>query len=431
MKTELTHVSDVKKRLTVEVPASDVTAVYETLVRRHRRNMSIPGFRPGHAPLELVQTRLGAALDHEAAEEIVEQFGRDACGQEGLKAVWTGIDLPEGTEHLPHPTRGQDYSFALNVEVVPTVEPHDYVGVDVPRPAVEISDEDVEKELDGLRRIKGELVDVIDRPSAAEDYVGVVLEGKVGDEVIVPGEFQVIQVGDEKNLPEFNAVLTGRKTDDEVAFTVDYATENADPKFGGKTVAYKGTVKAVKRMELPPLDEAFAKALGGEEATLDTLRGRLREGLTARKTAEADDVARRHLAEKLLDAHPFDVPDALVEGELREALDRLGRRLASQGVDVEKLEIDWNKVIETERERARLTVREALLLDAIAEKEAEHVVVSPEDVEATVQRMARDMNQPVGKVRQFLAKEGRMSSLQRELRRSKCLDWLLAQSHII
>lgn len=428
MKTEIADLSSVKKRLTIEVPASDVAAVFEHLVRRARRNVQIPGYRAGKAPVELVKARLGHDLEHEAAEAIVEDFGREACRQEGLTPIWSDIELPEGVDHLPHPHEGEDYRFTLLVEVLPKVDPVDYTGHEISKPEVEVQVEEIQAELDAMRQSQGKLVDVADRASETGDLVGIEIEGREGDAVVVAREFRVVRLGDERNLPEFESNLAGKRAEDEFAFDVTYPADLPDEKLAGKTVRFQGTVKALKKMEVPEWTDELAQAFKAE--TYAELRERVKSAIEARKAAEAVQVARRRLLDRVMERNPFEVPAALVEQELRDRLERIGRRLSAQGLDPDKLEVDWNKVIEEERQRAEQEVREGLLLDRVAEKEKEHVVVDRSDMEQVIESMARDMEMPVPKLKNLLQKDGRMASLEREVRRTKCLDWLYSQSHI-
>lgn len=431
MKTELSDLSPVKKRLVVEVPASDVAAVYDHLVRKNRQKANIPGFRPGKAPLDLIRARLGEQLHHEAAERIVEEFGREACRRENLRPIRWDVELPEGQEHLSHAHEGEDYKFAMLLEVPPEFEPQDYVGLTIARPAAETAVEDVQKELEALRQSKGKLTDVIDRLSGAGDLVGVEIEGvELGGAAKIAKDLRVIQLGDERNPPEFNRNLSNRRIGEEFTFETAFAADAPDPTLRGKIITLTGVVKSIKKFEAPEWDDDLARSAGEGVKDFADLRERLKELIQTRKEAEADQVARRRLMDKILDANPFEVPESLVEEELHERLQRVGRRLAAQGVDLEKVDIDWRQLAEKERERAAKEVREGLLLDRIAEKEAEHVKVEPQDMDRVIEMMARDMNTTVGKLRQVLSQEGRLASLQREVRRNKCLDWLYSVAHI-
>lgn len=431
MKTEVTDLSAVRKRITIEVPSSEVAAVFDKLLRRHRKTAHIPGFREGKAPLELVRTRLGEALEHEAAEAIVEEFGDAACRQEQLEAVYSEVELPEGVDHLPHPHDGEDYRFTVVVEVLPPIQPQDYVGQEVARPNAEVDVEEVQRELEALRQTKGEFKDAGDRAAGQGDFVGIRLEGRdETGETVVPTEKRVIRLGDERNRVEFETSLAGTRRGDTFSFTVPYPAETPDEKLAGKTITFMGEVQQVTQLDVPEWTDDLAKSVGeGVEGYAD-LREKIKAAIERRKQREADGVARDRLVQKLLDRHPFEVPGVLVEQEVRDRLERFGRRLAEQGLDPDKLEVDWKKIVEEERVRAQRDVRAELLLDAIAEKEKDHVGVTEAEVNEVVSSLAREANVPPAKMRQVLHKNGRLPSLARELQRRKCLDWLYSKAHI-
>lgn len=431
MKTEVADLSAVKKRLTVEIPASDVAAVFDHLVRKYRKDLKVPGFRPGKAPLELVKARLGDDLEHEAADAIVQDFGREACRQEGLTPVAWDVETPDGTKHVPHPHEGEDYRFTLLLEVLPKIEPKDYVDLAVARPSVEVEVEEIQRELEALRQSKGKLVDIADRASEKGDVVGIEVEGtELGGEAKVPKEFRVVRLGDERNLPEFETHLAGKRPEEEFAFEVTYPGDLPDANLAGKTLNFRGVVKAVKKMDVPEWNDDLAREVKDGVKDFADLREQLKDALGKRKEYEADQVARQRLLDRVLDNNPFEVPQTLVEEELRDRLQRIGQRLASQGLDPDKLDIDWKKIIDDERVKAERAVREGAILDAIAARETEHVTVAREEVEGAIRSMARDMNETPAKLRQFLQREGRIGALEQEIRRSKCLDWIYSKAHI-
>lgn len=431
MKTTLSDLSPVKKSLAVEVSASDVAAVFDDLVREKRRKVQIAGYRPGKAPLELIKARLGETLHHDAAERIIKEFGREACRREKLNPVRWDVDLPEGEKHLPHPAEGEDYNFTLVLEVLPEFEPQDYLDQQISRPAVEVGVEEVQRELEGLRQAKGKMVDVLDRMSGVGDFIEAEIQGvELGGEAKVPKETRLIKLGEERNPPEFDRNLANRRIGEEFTFEVHYAAEAPDPQLAGRIITFTGVIKAIKKFEAPEWTDELARAAGGGIKDFADLREKLKELVRIRKEAEADQVARRRLIDKILAANPFETPASLVDEELHERLRRIGRGLAAQGVDLEKAEIDWRQIAEQERVKAEREVKEGILLDRIADKEQEHVKLAPADVDSMIENMARDMNTTPSKLRQFLQQEGRMESLQREVRRSKCLDWLYSVAHI-
>ncbi len=430
MKTELENVSSVLKKVRVEVPASDVDGIFDKLVREQRKRVALPGFRPGKAPLELVRGKLAGQLDREATDEIVRTFGDGAVKEHGLKPIPGGIflDLDEGQEELPPAKEGQPYNFALAIEVLEDFEPKGYEQVPVTRPAVEVAGEEVDRELQTLRESRAKVEHVSGRASKDGDLVSVDIEAVERDgSHTIPREERTVRLGAKGNLPEFERGLVGLEPGQTFSFDVTYPAEYAAEELRGKTMTFRGTVKDLHEVALPELDDAIAQEVAGVE-TVAELRERVQSFLAHRKEHEAERAARRAMMEHILEQNPFEVPRSLVESELQRRLEALGQRFAAQGIDPDKIQVDWDRVITEERERARGAVREAMLLDRIAAKES--LDVTAEEVDAAIAVIAEENDTKPHEVRAKLVSNNGMPGLRRQLLRSKCVDWLYGRAHI-
>jgi trigger factor len=429
MKTELIELSPTRRRLQVEVPAADVAATFQDLLREHRKRVLLPGFRPGKAPLEVVRQRLGGELGHEAAERLLEAFAREAVLREGLDPVEGGVtvELAEGHEHIEPAREHEPYAFALAVDVAPAIDPHDYVGRTIARPAVEVTDEELEAELKAFRERQGKLVPVADRGSLMGDYLAVDMEGaELGHAPVIERKPRVVRLGEEGNLPEFDQKLQDLHAGDDFAFSVSYPDDHPSEQLKGKTIYYKGKVNEIRKPEIPPLDDDFARAAGAE--SVEDLKGKIREAIHRAKSGEADAVARQRLLEDLLSLHPFEAPESLVRQELKDRLEDLGRGLAMRGIDPDKVQLDWTKVLERERGAAEGSVRARLLLDAIVKKEG--MTIEPGELDREIELLARETGVPVADARARLAQAGNLAGLERDLLRRRSLDWLYSQAKI-
>ncbi len=430
MKTTREDVTAVKKKLTVEVPASDVDTVFERLVRQHRKRLRLPGFRPGKAPLELVRRQLGDELGREARDEILRAFTREAVRREGLSPVEGGIylELEDEQDELAPPVEGSDYAFTLSVEVLPEIEPKDYTGITVEKPPVTVTPEEVDREIEALLDAQAETVPVEGRASRAGDLVTIEIEAteRDGDFSIERGE-RTVRLGSDNNLPEFERGLTGLTPGQSFSFDVAYPEDYGSEDLRGRTLLFRGEVKAIAESRRPELTDELAGELADVDS-VEALRARVEEAIRHAREHEAERAARRMLLDRLLEANPFEVPPQLVEHELRHRLDELGRRLAMQGVKPDDLEIDWDKVIEEERGRSERAVREMLLLDRIAE--VENLSVDEQEIAGAITRLAVDAGEKPENVRRAMAQGSRMESLKKQLLRGKCVDWLYEKAHI-
>jgi trigger factor len=430
MKVDVTTVSAIKKTLAVEVPPTDVQAVWQGLLRSYARQLRVPGFRPGKAPIELVKARVGKDLGAEAAEKVVERFSGEAIRREGLKPVYGGVSLklPDGKETPDPVLEGQSYSFTIDVEVFPEINPENYTKLKVARPNVEFDAEQLQRDVEAVRQSFGRLVDINDRASQRGDYVAANLRGvELGGELRLEERRQTIHLGGEGTLPEFDRALSGKRAGDELAFEVNYPQEFPAEDVRGRTVTFAGTVIEVKQAEIPELSDELIKPLG--VSSVAELRQKLEARMMDRKNEEADQTARGRLLDRLLDAHPFEAPEALVNQEVQDRLERIGQRLAAQGLDPDKLEIDWKQMLERQREEAIKQVREELLLDAIARKE--NIAVSKEEMQHAVQQLAHDSQLPARELKERLQQRGAFEAFRAQVLRRKCLDWLYSQADIV
>ncbi len=433
MKTQLKDVGPTRKRLEVEVPASDVQTVFDEVLREYRKTAKIPGFRPGKAPLDIVRKMMGASLGKEAAERILDKFAREALVREEIRPIegGVGVDLGEGKE-LPPAVEGDSYRFALEVDVLPEFEPRDYEGLQVARPAVELDEERVGQEMERIRQSRKRLVEAGDRPSREGDFV--LVEMEVLDDqgnVLLEKRVQSITLGDENNIPAFNEHLVGRREGDEVSFQVSYPEDYPVEQLAGRTVTMKGTVRAVRVPEVPEWTDELAREIAGEEdvQTVADLREKVREAIRAHLEAEADRTAKRRMLDMLLEKNPVPVPETLVDRELRARLEEIGRDLAARGLDPKEVDVDWDKVIEDQRREAEKAVREVMLLEAIARKEG--LAVEPAELDRELEMIARREGMDPAELRQRLAGRDMLEVLEKQVLRRKCIDWLYQRSHIV
>jgi trigger factor len=460
MKSEVTHLSDTRKKLTIEVEPEEVDAAYKNTLKEAAKQVRIPGFRPGKAPRELIKARLGNDLHGQVGEKLVEDYARQAIREAELSPVSGSIRLnqPEHEHHHHHEhghdeggdhnhdhdhdhghdhdhdhgpapaSEGEPYRFEVEVDVMPTVDPQNYTGRKIARPKVEVEEDEEREELDKLREQMARLVTVEDRRSQLGDFVEVEIGGQQLDgEMTLDTRTQMVPLGGEGTIEDFNQALTDKAVGDEFSVDVTYGDEHQSEELRGKTMRFSGKVTAIKQKELPPLDDSLAKQLADLES-LDELRQKIRESIEARKNNEADEVVRQRIVDQLLDEHPIEAPESLVEQEHRERLEAIGQHMYRSGVDPQNSGIDMDKLVRETRQEADKAVRRDLLLDAIAAKEG--LQVNPKEVDQAVQRIAQEWGKQTAETKQQLQQSGGLTALRRNILRRKCLDWLQERAEI-
>jgi trigger factor len=324
----------------------------------------------------------------------------------------------------------------VNVEVLPTVELQDYKGIEAVRQTRTITDENVDEMVDALRETSAAMQPVEDRGAQLGDNVTINVEGKfLGGAADGPEEEPIkaddveVTLGGKGVQQEFTDNLLGVQADDEKTFEVDYPEDFSSKGLAGKKVEYNATVTAVRVKELPEVDDEWAKSLSEEFDSVATLRGKIREDLEKRAEQEADHRLRAELMRKLLQGHPFEVPQSLVDHQTNYRLETAVREMIGKGIDPRAQEINWQGAREELKGQAEEDARGSLLLERIAEEEK--IDVSSDEIEEEIRAIAEGSKQPIEQVRSVLTKEGGERSIASRLRNRKALDYLVENARVV
>ncbi len=423
LKAEFTDISDIRKRVAVEVPSAAVEQEIDRLAQRYRRSVRIPGFRPGKAPAKLVRQRLRDQILEEAAQNLVPRVVGDLLREHDIEPVAApdvqDVEIDEG----------RPLTFTATFETMPEVDAGDYQELTLRRTPVEVTAANVGEALEQLRQRAAREAPVEGRGVERGDVVTVDLERRVlrpaGSEPGPPPAPEQrsgarAEIGAADNPPGFDEHLTGLEVDGTARFTV---TEPA-----GAEVEYDVRVTGIHERILPELNDEFAQAVGTHES-LDDLRAQAEADLRAHAEREADRKLRDGLLTQLAGRMPGDVPEALVNRELDRRLERLARELLAQRIDPGSTNIDWNALRESQRPAAVDTVKSALVLDAIAGRE--EIEATTAEVDKEIERLAERANRGAQAMRALLEKEDGIASLALGMRREKTIQHLLSHATII
>ena len=409
-----------KRTLEITVPLSEVESETERAVEHIQKHARIPGFRPGKVPAAMIKTRFAGEIRQEVVEALVPKFFRRRAEQDNLKVVGT----PDITDIHFH--AGEPIQFKAEFEVAPEFELQEYVDLTVAYSEPEVTDADVEKRIEDLREQKAEYVNIDPRPIENGDYAVLSLHSVSGVEgKPIDQDETVLHVGDENSVPEFNQNLPGLSPGEEKEFDVNYGEDYGEARLAGKTVRFKVQVKGIRKKELPELNDAFAQDLG-DYKSLEELREAVRKSIQREREYNAQQEAKNKLVDQLVEKHQFAVPETFIERQIEIIVEQRMRLLALQGVDPRNLKLDWQKLKETQRERAVHDVKASLILDRIADREA--ISAMQDEVDREVQRIARQEREPVAAVRQRLEKDGAIGRIAMRIRTDKVLDFIFQKA---
>lgn len=408
-----------KHSLDITVPVEDVEKETERVVADLQKKVRLPGFRPGKAPLGIVKSKFASEIQQDVLEALVPRFFHETAEKDGLQVVGRPnvVDV--------HFHAGEPIRFKAEFEVAPTFELGEYRGVTVAYAEPEVTDADVDERVNAIREQKAEYVNEDPRPLADGDHAVVSLESLSGVEPKISQDEMTMQIGDEATFAPFTENLRGASPEEVREFDVTYPEDYDRETLAGKTVRFRAVVKAVRRKELPELNDEFAKDLGDFQ-TLEEYRNAVRQTIFREREYQAQEASKHEILDKLVDSHDFPIPDAYTNRQIEMNVENQLRGLAAQGMDPRGLKLDWEKVRESQTPRAIRDVKASLILDKISEREA--IGATQEEVDAEVIRIARQRRETVPVVRAQLQKDGTLARIAGHIRTDKTLRMLFEQA---
>ena len=436
MKLEVTELGPVQRAVKIEVPAEDVNKRFDAAYADLNRQVHIPGFRPGKAPMALLEKRYAKAVEEDVLRHIIPDYYGRAMKEVGFEPIT--VDIPP-LERIKI-KKGSPLIFTTTVEIKPIFELREYKGITLKQDKRTIDAEEMDKAMQVLRHQHGHL-DVVkeNRPIADGDYVQVrleVLEGTSPLEAIKP-ENHLVKVGDKTSVLgiDLDEMLVGKNKGEVIERTQTTAADHSDTRVAGKTLTVRATPQELKSKVLPELDDEFAKDLG-DYKNLDELREKVKTQLEQGLQRDIEDKYKEQIMKRLVEQHHhFDLPDSLVQRELDAMVQNAHQRRrmtwaethgAQEKMPPEELRKLREEFLPTAKERVRL----ALVLESIAQKEG--ITVVEADVEHECQVMAKAMKVEASKIRELLLSGGRdaIEDLRSRILADKALQFVYQKAII-
>jgi trigger factor len=403
------------RELVLDIPAEEVSKAYAKIAANYRKYAKIPGFRAGKVPESVVKRRFATEIRKDVIDSLLPERFNKAVADLGVRPV----GQPQVTELTVED--GQPLHVKAVFEYLAQFSIEGYQQVTVPKPPVEISEEEFQAELAHLRDSRATIEPVEeDRALADGDWAQISYKGVVeGETEAAPilGEDTLVEIGGKDTMEAFTSALRGAKPGQELKAEVVYPAEYEEGKLAGKTVAYEVEVKAIKKRILPEMNDEFAKELGGYES-LAELETRIREHLESRKKRAVEAETKDKLFAALTEKYTFPVPESLVQDQIDQRLDRGLRALAAQGMNPEQMrKLDFARLRAAQRDSATAEVKTMVLLDRIAHEE--NITVSDEEFERELQLAAIQSREPIDALKARLTDDGGLARIREQLRREK------------
>ena len=387
-------------KLTIEVSAEEFDKAVEKAYQKNRGKMTVQGFRKGKAPRNVIEKLYGEGIFFEDAANIIipEAYERELedCDVEIVSQPEISVDQIE---------KGKPFIFSATVAVKPEVTLGEYKGIKVDKVNVEVTDEEVDKELNATREQNSRTVPVEGRAAELKDIATIDFEG-FADGVAFEGGKGTdypLTLGSHSFIDTFEDQIVGKNVGDEfevnVTFPEDYQAEN----LAGKPAVFKVTLKDLKTKELPELDDEFAQDVS-EFDTLDEYKADVKASILKKKEEAAKTAKEEKVIETIIENATMDIPKPMHDEQVRQMADDFAQRVQAQGLSVDQYfkftGMDKKQFLETLKPQAMKRIQSRLVLEAIVN--AENITISDEELEAEINKMAETYKMEVDKVKELL-----------------------------
>jgi trigger factor len=425
MKTTVERESPTKVRLLVQVEPSEIERLTSDTVKKLSQEFKVPGFRKGKVPRQIIESRIGKdAIRQRMLEEALPGLYTDAAKEESLQPVATpDIEVTD--------FEGDSLSFTATVEVRPDITIPNYKEMEIERPSVKATREEIDDRLDVLRK-RFATLEPVSRNAEVGDHLLIDVKTTINDEKIDEASANdfMYELGSATLAPEMDAELTGKRAGDIIKFTT-VLPERLSKEHGGKDATMTVIVKEVNAKRLPEIDDDFAKT-SSEFDTMEELEREIRDRIEEYKGVQADREIRNRLLDELIDLAEVPVPESLVVAEAEARMDALQREVRQHGMSLP----DYLQVLNMTEEELRAAQRRAaersigadFLLDEVAK--AEGMNVNRAELDEEVEHLSKRAGKTPEELRSDIIKAGRVEALAGDILRRKVLDYLVEQANI-
>lgn len=409
-------------KLTIEVPAEEVEKALQEAYNKEKGKISLPGFRKGKVPRNMIEKMYGPAVFYEEAANILIQNNYAAAVEE------SGADVvSRPTIDVTQIEAGKSFIFTAEVAVRPEVELGKYLGVQVTKIDTTVSDAEVEEALEKEREKNSRTVTITDRPVAVGDTAVIDFEGFMDGVAFEggKGENHPLEIGSHSFIDTFEDQLVGKNAGDELEVNVTFPEEYQAADLAGKPAMFKVKIHEVKAKELPELNDEFAQEVS-EFDTLDEYKADLKKNLEVQKENEAKRTKEDEALKKIIDKSKMDIPEAMIKTQCESMVNDFAQRISQSGLSMEQYMqfsgLTMEKLEEQVRPEAENRIKSSLVLEQIAKDEK--IEVSDDEMMAEVEKMAASYGMEADKLKEYLG-DAEKESIKRDLSVTKAVDLIM------
>lgn len=427
MSTQVEKLENSMVKLTIEVDAATFEKGMNFAYNKAKKSIAIQGFRKGKAPRKMIEKMYGPGVFYEdAANHVIPDAYDAAVEAEGLEVVSRpSIDVVEIET-------GKPFVFTAEVAVKPEIEVKNYKGVKLEKQEVEVTEEDIQAEIDKVLKQNSRLIEVTDRAVEDGDEVVIDFEGFVDDEPFEGGkaEDHTLKIGSHSFIDTFEDQLIGKNIGDDVDVNVTFPEEYHQESLQGKPALFKVKVKAIKVTELPELDDEFAQDVS-EFETLDAYKEDIKKGLAEKKEADAKRAMQEAAMTSIIEANEIELPEPMVDLEAENMVYEFAQRLQYQGLNLEQyMQITGqsaDSMKDMMKKDAATKIKSRLILEYVAKTEA--IEISDEVLNDEIKEMASMYNMEVEDLMKQLGEEEK-TSIKQDMLNQKALELILEEAKV-
>ncbi|PTK36280.1 trigger factor [Staphylococcus hominis] len=406
--------------LKVTVPAEKVNKALDQAFKKVVKQINMPGFRKGKVPRPIFEQRFGVEALYQDAVDILLP---EAYGEAIEETKINPVAQPE--INVTQIEKGKDFEFEATVTVEPEVKLGDYKGLEIEKQDSELTDQDLQDEID---HSLGHLADMVVKEDGAVeegDTVNIDFDGYVDGEQFEGGQADGydLEIGSGSFIPGFEDQLVGVKTGEEKDVVVTFPEEYHAEELAGKEATFKTKVNEIKYKEVPELTDEIANELDSDANSVDEYKENLRKRLSEQKAQDAENVEKEEAINKATENTTIDIPQAMIDTELDRMVQEFGQRIQQQGLDLQTyFQIsgqDESQLREQMKDDAEQRVKTNLTLSAIADEE--NIEVTDEDIDKELEKMSSQFNISVEDIKQTL---GNTDIIKNDVRIQKVIDLL-------
>jgi len=411
LKSFIKHSEGLVRELEVEVPADKVDATFAEYYHKYRKDIRIPGFRPGKAPLTIIKSKFQDSITEDVLDELIrstfEQAIKDNSLDVASRPTFPNHELKEGTP----------LKYTIRLEVMPQIDSVDYSGLSLPESKMEVEDSEVNDLVEHLRKRNADIRPV-NRPAKSDDILKLNMK-KLEDpgNVLQKDEFNDVEIdlSSELTMKDFRDGLTGATAGDDREITINYPSDYSDERFAGKMLKYYCHILSVSERVLPEISDSFAKQMGKFETMLE-LRLRIREDIKAQKESDQLKWKKHEITHQIVDKNPLLVPEGMIQNYLDNLMEDFKKNYK---------DFDEKVVREQYRPSAVNAIKWYLLSNRLAE--LEKIEVLPIDTENWIKAFALKYQMDDEKAKEVLSKSGRAQEIRDSILEDKIFDFLLGK----